>query len=289
MPSPRLSYVKNSILAKYGLAFTASYSDKEGKPTVILEPVDIIRDKGFKIFLILDWRRLDAHVQFGTFSRDLISEMGKIAAQRREIYETYAQIVKNNGAEIIISINGQSVNPLSISEWPSLWSQFSIMVSHRYVIIDEKDVNALTDFFEEWSDLFVGLFSSLLPIDEVTNDLLGELDTVEPVLFSEGKKRRIEVNRYERSLLNRQAAIRYHGVNCKVCGFSFEEKYHVLGKDYIHVHHVIPVSELGENYRVDPRKDLVPLCPNCHAMIHKKFPPFSVEELKNIINKKSPE
>lgn len=289
MPSPRLSNIKEGILAKYGLAFTASYSDKEGKPTVILEPVDFKRDKGFKMLLVLDWRRLEAHVQFGTFSRDLISEMGKIAAKRREIYETYAQIIKNNGAEIKISINGQDVDPLNASEWSSLWSQFSIMVSHRYVMIDEKDVNVLTDFFEEWSDLFVGLFSSLLPINEVTNDLLGELDTIEPVLLQEGNKRRIEVNRYERNLLNRQAAIRYHGVNCKVCGFSFEEKYHLLGRDYIHVHHVIPVSELGENYRVDPRKDLVPLCPNCHAMIHKKSPPFSVEELKSIINEERPE
>lgn len=288
MSSPRLSYVKDSILAKYGLFFTVSYSNKEGKPTVILEPADLQKDKGFKILLVLDWRRLEAHVQFGTFSRDLISEMGNIAAQRREIYETYAQIAKNNGAEIRISINGQNVNPLSVSEWPSLWSQFSIIVSHRYVIIDEKNVNVLTDFFEKWSNLFVGLFSSLLPIEEVTNDLLGELDTVEPILLPEGKKRKIEVNRFERSFLNRQAAILYHGVNCKVCGFSFEEKYHVLGRDYIHVHHVIPVSELGENYRVDPRKDLVPLCPNCHAMVHKKSPPYSVEELKNIINKEGP-
>lgn len=59
------------------------------------------------------------------------------------------------------------------------------------------------------------------------------------------------------------------------------------GKDFIHVHHLIPLSEINQEYEVDPIKDLRPLCPNCHAMIHRKHPPFTIEEIKNLINKNS--
>ncbi len=78
--------------------------------------------------------------------------------------------------------------------------------------------------------------------------------------------------------------IREHGLSCKVCNFNFSEKYgRELGQDYIHVHHKIPVSKMGGNYKVNPVKDLVPVCPNCHSMIHKKDPPYTIEEMKKIL------
>jgi len=74
-----------------------------------------------------------------------------------------------------------------------------------------------------------------------------------------------------------------------VCGFSFESAYGELGRDYIHVHHVLPLAEVNEEYEVDPIRDLRPVCPNCHAMLHRKSPALSVDELKEQIspNKKN--
>lgn len=65
---------------------------------------------------------------------------------------------------------------------------------------------------------------------------------------------------------------------------NFEERYGLLGKEFIHVHHIIPVSELGENYALDPLTELVPLCPNCHAMVHRVDPPMPIEQLRLIIS-----
>ena len=65
---------------------------------------------------------------------------------------------------------------------------------------------------------------------------------------------------------------------------NFEERYGLLGKEFIHVHHIIPVSELGENYDLDPLTELVPLCPNCHAMVHRVDPPMPIEQLRLIIS-----
>ena len=56
-----------------------------------------------------------------------------------------------------------------------------------------------------------------------------------------------------------------------------------LGKDYIEVHHTTPVSEMGEGYVVDIDRDLVPVCSNCHSMLHRKYPPYTIKELKEII------
>lgn len=95
---------------------------------------------------------------------------------------------------------------------------------------------------------------------------------------------RVEVNRYERDSEARRACIAHHGVNCAACGFSFEATYGDLGKDFIHVHHVVPVSQLGDGYQLDPLTDLVPLCANCHAMVHQGVAiPRSEVELRRII------
>ena len=70
------------------------------------------------------------------------------------------------------------------------------------------------------------------------------------------------------------------------CGFNFEKVYGEYGKGYIHVHHVKPVATSGVR-AVNPREDLVVLCANCHAMVHrKKNKVLSLEELKALIQKK---
>ena len=67
---------------------------------------------------------------------------------------------------------------------------------------------------------------------------------------------------------------------------DFEEKYGIVGKDFIHVHHIVPLNTIGEEYLVDYEKDLMPVCPNCHAMLHRKVngKELTVEELKELLN-----
>ena len=68
-----------------------------------------------------------------------------------------------------------------------------------------------------------------------------------------------------------------------MCGFDFEKKYGIIGQGFIHVHHIVDISTIGDEYEVDYIKDLNPVCPNCHAMLHKKKPAYKIEELKLII------
>lgn len=96
----------------------------------------------------------------------------------------------------------------------------------------------------------------------------------------EGSVTEVTMNRYERNIEARKACLDVKGFHCAVCGLDFEETYGEIGRGFIHVHHLIPISSIGEDYVIDPINHLVPVCPNCHNMLHRKDPPFSPEELK---------
>ncbi len=94
-----------------------------------------------------------------------------------------------------------------------------------------------------------------------------EQDNVE---YIEGAIANVKVNRFERNKTARKKCIELYGTTCLVCGFNFENKYGKYAAGYIEVHHIIPLSNIGKDYRVNPLKDLIPVCPNCHAALHLK-------------------
>lgn len=101
-----------------------------------------------------------------------------------------------------------------------------------------------------------------------------------PNVFHEGAVSQVLVNVYERDPDARKVCIEHYGLNCHVCDFNFEVVYGERGTGFIHVHHLRPVS--GGEYEVNPIDDLRPVCPNCHAMIHR-YELLSIEELKELI------
>lgn len=105
-----------------------------------------------------------------------------------------------------------------------------------------------------------------------------------PGTYPEGAVTRVEVNRYERSPEARRRCLAFHGTSCAACGFSFQEHYGEVAKDFVHVHHIVPVSRLGPGYQLDPEADLVPLCANCHNVAHLGVSvPRSVAEIRAMI------
>ncbi len=104
-----------------------------------------------------------------------------------------------------------------------------------------------------------------------------ELDPTQP--RNEGARYQITVNAYERDPRARQLCIARHGTACVVCGFSFGATYGPVAEGFIHVHHLRPLSEIGGEYEVNPVEDLRPVCPNCHAVLHRSVPAFSIEDV----------
>ena len=144
------------------------------------------------------------------------------------------------------------------------------------------------DYYEEKSGTSVNkrkeIYCDFLKlIDNKPEQTIYADEVDENVEYAEGKTRKVLVNNYERNPIARKKCIEHFGVTCQVCTFDFEKIYGEIGKEFIHVHHKIDISTIGNEYSVDPINDLIPVCPNCHSMLHKKKPTYTIEELKEIM------
>jgi hypothetical protein len=107
-------------------------------------------------------------------------------------------------------------------------------------------------------------------------------EIVETETYCEGGSKKVTVNAYERDPRARRECLRINGFLCSICDYNFEATFGEIGRGYIHVHHVVPLHIKHGSYQVDPQKDLIPVCPNCHAMLHRTNPPLKPHELKEI-------
>ena len=112
-------------------------------------------------------------------------------------------------------------------------------------------------------------------------------DVHSALALMEGALRRVVSSEYERNPSARRACIEHHGAICSVCRFSFEAVFGGLGRGFIHVHHLVPLASIGSEYQIDPVADLRPVCPNCHAMLHRQDPPFTIDELQKHMSRLS--
>lgn len=96
--------------------------------------------------------------------------------------------------------------------------------------------------------------------------------------------------RCERNIGNREQVLQNQGCRCHICGFDYSRAYGSdIAKDFIEIHY------LGTNdpdQPVDIHSDFIPVCANCHRMLHhKRNRNISVEELKKRVDyyKKEPD
>lgn len=108
-------------------------------------------------------------------------------------------------------------------------------------------------------------------------------EAIENETHSEGAVEKVLVNRFERNRKAREKCIEYYKAICYVCDFDFRLNYGDQFEGFIHVHHLIPLSAVKEEYEINPITDLRPVCPNCHAIIHRRNPCFTIEEVRTFL------
>jgi len=116
-------------------------------------------------------------------------------------------------------------------------------------------------------------------IESSDQDDAGDVDAG-ATSFVEGGISTVVLDRHERDPRARDACLKVRGVRCAVCGLAFGEKYGPLGDGFIEVHHLTPIAEADGPRAVDPAADLVPICPNCHRMLHRESPPLAPDALR---------
>lgn len=150
-----------------------------------------------------------------------------------------------------------------------------------------------------YSDVSWGIQASGVLLSERVSDGLEQLWTrrisgADPLFpeelptggsYPEGAHKTVCTNAYERSPQARAACIAHRGPRCRVCDLLLEDRYGSIAAGFTHVHHVVPLSKVGPDYRVDPTKDLVPVCPNCHAIIHLREPPLTVVKARRLLKR----
>ncbi|EDT75987.1 HNH endonuclease [Clostridium butyricum] len=146
--------------------------------------------------------------------------------------------------------------------------------------LNESSISTLLFYIEDKINVYN---RQIFPSDEID----------EEYTLIEGAKKQIVVNAYERNVKARNECIEYYKkinngqVKCEICGFNFGDIYGNQFRDKINIHHIVEIAQIGQGYIINPKEDLIPVCPNCHYILHCKKPAYKPEEVKRMLcNKK---
>lgn len=212
------------------------------------------KGKGYSIRIIEETNYLEAWLEFEDFAK----ELSEYATARLTASNLEIRTLMNRDSNLYATIHKQTIEKLFAPETKKD-NGWAINIGYK------KDGPWAIDNF---ADLLLSFILILFPYD-----VSAEEEGIPRELLSVG---------YERSFHNRTLCIAFHGYQCKACGQSMREKYGDVARKFIHVHHLHPLAS-GEHVP-DPVKDMVPLCPNCHSIAHLRNPPYTIDEIKYMLN-----
>ncbi|MGK9123908.1 HNH endonuclease [Olivibacter sp. SA151] len=187
------------------------------------------------------------------------------SGEERDVYRIVLdfEVILNPVSEALFGLDKLNDGILAELNWTPQSSGIEI----------SKDAAAILE--TKWFDFLAG--------KGIYSNIQQETDIIRERVLTEGAPSQLLLTRYERNPYARQECINYYGLSCAVCDFNFEKIYGEIGRDFIHVHHLKRISSNKTEYDVSPINDLRPVCPNCHAMLHKRVEPYTIEELKEIL------
>ena len=233
---------------------------------------DLPAPSGFEIRVQQSLMSTKAQLFLDNFPGDLLLTCKDSFKLYQEQISSVISSAETSGLLVDLLVDG---NP-NLAEFSNLnWESLSLTLHKKFVNYeDASNCLKLTVLIA---------FSILIPlIAEETEQLLEEVSSD---YQEEGRKSSVTINKYERSRVNRAIALEIHGFICKGCDLRMADLYGPIGEGVIHVHHLEPVSLMHSPRILNPATDLVPLCPNCHAIVHRRNPPLSILDLKKSIGR----
>lgn len=236
--------------------FPPDFSITEIQGAVFLRDVVAERGRGYVISIIEEFAHIEGKLEFESFAGQLAAHaVGQLENQKelvRKVLKKYPQLN--------IKVTRQSVEDILAPDTKKediWWLNFYCRLTED----QQKD-------YLLFADILFSLIFLLLPYD------------IERV--QEGRTFEEISKTYERSRVNRALCLAYHGYDCMACGVNLRQLYSGLASDFIHVHHLNPVASSGIT-KPDPIREMVPLCPNCHCVAHKRNPPYTITEIQNMM------
>jgi len=255
--------MKNELEAAYDIPFSV----QKNRDGYIVSPANDMRE----LFVIHAYLRSEVRMILEIYPQDhaadMLSDMANASETKKKLFLGYLDEFVSRGFRITVRIGGNEVN--LHQEWPDSWRNLYIRITR----IENPEMDSEKEMVKE-TVLASGMMLSLLNVVPVEKNDTG---------YDDGRKISVVQNRYERNPLNRELCLQANGYTCRICGFDFEKKYGTIGRHFIHVHHISQLSLQDGPVAIDPVHDLIPVCPNCHAMLHRKTPPYTPDELRKII------
>lgn len=231
--------------------------------------VGIDRPYGFSFKLGVDYLCWTLSLHLDEYGASALEAMRTRFGERRETLESIVKIANERNQAFVLKINDTETTSWTDSQ---NWSDLELQLRHSYSSEESAGVALRTALLDALCIVLSLLVESeVWDIDNTDENSIGAL---------EGDQSTILINKYERSRYNRALCLRYYGFQCRGCGIHMEAKYGPIGQNVIHVHHIVPVSLMGASYRLNPIRDLIPLCPNCHNVVHRVSPPLPLVELQ---------
>ena len=232
------------------------------------------KDPVFGFDLELDWRKISAclYVDVVHNSKGLAEYWRNNLKDNIGSFLVFSEKLAELGCIVWAKIDGKEVKLTEIDVLSQSWGLFSIGFSSKYTEV----VDGLNYHFDVIEPIIILFWAMILTFTSSINDLVEDSAV-------EGNETEYLSKKYERNPLNRQACIAAHGAKCSVCDMDFEKTYGILGNGFIEVHHIQPIATYGGSKKINPKTDLIPVCSNCHSMLHRKDPPVSPEALRTIL------
>lgn len=222
---------------------------------LLIRDTTIESGKGYRVEIIKEQRYFRAVFGFEDYARQLADHAaGQIAEDKSFLADLALKYPAFSGR--IFRQTSEGIFDTASVQQDQWWLAFEYMAGD-----DEKEMLIFTDIV-----LFLLFF--LFPYQTIGEE--------------EGNSAEGVTTTVERSRFNRSLCLAFHGYDCKACGLNMRETYRGVKNNFVHIHHLNPVAAKGIT-KPDPIKDMVPLCPNCHAVAHLKNPPYTVLEIKDMI------
>jgi len=201
-----------------------------------------------------------------TFSGAFLRAVGLRAVDAIDVWQAMLGEFEQSGTRVILTVNGKATAAAEAVERD--WESLEIEADTKFT--QPRNVNARGNALASSVLGVLSLFAACSEVDDTHGD-------------EEGMPIEARSIRYERSRANRIRCLNFHGYDCFVCGFNFEQVYGSLGHGFVEVHHCFTVADMPPGYRPDPATEMVPLCANCHRMAHRSKPPIAPQDLREAI------
>jgi 5-methylcytosine-specific restriction protein A len=223
----------------------------------------------------------DINLMLELYNCDFCKEKASVLAKKLNVCD---HIVLNNQIGLL---GKRIVNKLPDIKYPKKYAPLNLPdIEYRLIPFEGEDDDDNPGHYYWILRLELeNALKNLIDVGAINNDQIDttEIPSNDVKNLYEGAKKQVTVNAYERNRKARNICIKKYGNRCSACDFDFEKKYGEIGINFIEVHHIIPLHEINDKYRIDPIADLRPVCSNCHSMLHKAN--ITIEQLKKILEK----